>query len=232
MEPSLGEALLRYLTDLTPFQFRGHVLYSGKAPVLTEVNGDYWLMFRDVDWTEVPEAQFVFLLWNGEDISLAWGGSAWALGDYLGTGKRFTPISIPYRHARFLGTFCGFRNFFTYVVVAEWYNSLVSWLNDGLGYNILNVYPNGGQPPECIDCTQFPLSNRYPDCYELALKQLSTDMVQRLSAESLPAPPLPLEPPWPPIPPPSKRSFLLALVATGAVAAIWAWTRRHRRERA
>lgn len=210
LEPAL-ESAIAWIESETEFAVRAEIAYSGLQPAISHIGDAYMLQPGDVDWSEIPEAQWVFLLWDcGSLHPCPWSaGGTWGLYDWRGTGRPFVIISLPY------GVWWdnwvpwgGFDTWFGQVVVHEWKNGLVSWLNDGYGYSMLNTYSNGNY----IDCGSYPEGTRYADCYRELLAQLTPEMYEDLTGE---APPLP--PPGPP-PTPIIGLALLGLALLGIVA--------------
>jgi len=106
-------------------------------------------------------------------------GLTYPLYDWRGNGQRCTIATIPYVPSYGPESFAGFETHFEQVIAHEIKNSIISWLNQGLGYSVLNTYQEDGG---WINCDLYPERTRYTDCYREVFEQLTDTMRQGLAA--------------------------------------------------
>ena len=111
-DPELGDVIDRVAKWITA-NSRFDVSYiikkatwDGKISLYTETL--HFLDPRDVDWTEIPPAKFVVLLWSCDPLNKPYwgtnmaavcpsaGGHVYGAQDYAGTGRISSVISVPY----------------------------------------------------------------------------------------------------------------------------------------
>lgn len=162
-----------------------------------------------VDWSIIPDVQFVFLFNAAERPSFA--GGTWGIGapDYgmFRTGYPETKpegwpnvsgvcsvVSMSYKpwwsHNLWIPE-AGFETSFELTLMHEWKNAICSWMNDGWGFNIMNTYERADG--FYISCPSFPAATERTDCYGAVLDQLTTEMYVEMQIEEV-VPVIPISP--------------------------------------
>ena len=133
------------------------------------------LQLDQLDLSLFPNAQFIVALYFS-DVSKS--GLTWPYWDWRGNGHPCTVATIPYVPSYGPEPFAGFVTHFEQVIAHEIKNSMISWLNQGLGYSVLNTYENDGG---WINCDLYPENSRYTDCYREVFAQITNEMRDRLA---------------------------------------------------
>lgn len=184
LEPAIAGALA-WIEANSAFAFDARIIYSELEPPLRLMDSSHFLHPDDVDWAEVPRAQFPFLLWRCDGVSPcpAYGGACFGFSRYGAEQRIAVPCSAPYDSdfSVFWGSHQGFPTYFEAVMVHEFKNALWAWC-DLYGFSILNTYPDG----EHIDCARYPEETRSVDCYREFFSQLTPEMYAAVGSAIVP----------------------------------------------
>ncbi len=190
MESALADALL-WIRQNT--QFEPVVTRVNSTAIITPIvwpggNGGYWIDPGALPWNEIPPALFTLVLWDNDNLPIAFGGTVWNPFPWNGafytalfaTPYNFNPLytgpgiepQLPYQ---------GFNTLLEQRIIHEFKNTVYAWLHNVYGYNILDTY----EDTIFIDCALY---TNFSFCYRYGFfSQLNDEMYSRLGVQ-LPPP--------------------------------------------
>ena len=141
-----------------------------------------------VNWSDIPDAEFIFLL-NGA-YRPSYGGLTWGT---WGNWRNISPWKPPgFPIAPGVCSICsmsfkawftdwtptqGFQSGFEVLMMHEWKNAIVFWLQYGWGTIIKNTYER--EDGYYISCPSFPPATERTECYKAVLDQITPAMYDR-----------------------------------------------------
>ena len=173
VEPRLSR-VLGWIASTSGLDLAGDRQYFADVP---EIPADsQGLGPGQLDLSLFPDVPFIVALYFSP---IGRSGLTYPFYDWRGDGQRCTIATIPYVPSYGPEPFAGFETHFEQVIAHEIKNSIISWLNQGLGYSVLNTYQEDGA---WINCDLYPEGTRYTDCYREVFRQLTDAMRQDLAA--------------------------------------------------